>query len=479
MKKILFAASEGNPFIKTGGLADVIGALPKYFNRDKFDIRIILPKYQCIPKSYEKSMIYTTHFFADMPRGKEYIGIYKAVVEGITYYLVENEYYFTGEKPYCNIHEDVNKFAFYSRAVLECLPALNFCPDVIHCHDWQTGLIPVFLEAKYRQKKFFQNIKTVLTIHNQKFQGRFLIEEILNCSDLPNYYRYGAMEAYGDSNFLKAGILYADRVTTVSETYAKEIQTSQQGEGLDGVMREVSGKLTGITNGIDYEIYDSMTDKLIAQPFGIKNIGQKKKNKAALQKELGLKKDNDIMMIGMVSRLTQQKGFELVSKVIEELLHTQPVQIVILGTGEERFQHEFGYYAWKYSDKMSVCIQYSEEAAHKIYASADVFLMPSQFEPCGLSQLISMRYGTIPIVRETGGLKDTVEAYNQIWSTGNGFSFANYDAGEMRKMIGYALDIYQNHKKEWQAMMKRCMKKDNSWKVSVQKYETMYLELLA
>ena len=332
----------------------------------------------------------------------------------------------------------------------------------------------MLLKVFYGENKFYQNIKTVFTIHNQKFQGRWQIDDIENCRDIPAKYRYGAMEAYGESNFLKAGILYADQVTTVSETYAREIQTPEGGEGLDGVMREVSGKLCGIINGIDEKEYDAQTDKNIPYPFGIKNIVEKKKDKKALQKEMGLKQDAKACVIAIVSRLTQQKGFELVVSVMEELLQTEHVQIVVLGTGEERFQHDFSWFAQKYPSQMCANIGYSEDKAHRIYAGADMFLMPSQFEPCGLSQLISMRYGTVPIVRETGGLKDTVEPYNEIWQTGTGFGFRNYDAGEMLFIIRYALKIYQEQPKAWKAMMKRCMKHDSSWQTVTKKYEAIY-----
>ncbi len=478
MKKILFAASEGNPFIKTGGLADVVGALPKYLDRKKFDIRVILPKYLCIPEVNKQKLSYVTEFYADMPRGREYIGIFQAKVEGVIYYFIDNEHYFAGGSPYHEIFEDVNKFAFFSRAVLAALPELGFRPDIIHCHDWQTALIPVFIKEFYGNDRFFGKTKTILTIHNQKFQGRWRIDDIENCRDLSSDCRYKAMEAYHETNFLKAGILYADQVTTVSETYAQEIQFPEGGEGLEGVLREVSGKLSGIVNGIDYEEYNSMTDPKIPFPFGLRNITKKKKNKEALQKELGLKQDSSVMLIGMVSRLTEQKGFDLVNFIMEQMLNTINVQVAVLGTGEDRFENSFQYFAQKYPQQVSATIGYSEERAHKIYGAADAFLMPSQFEPCGLSQLIGMRYGTVPIVRETGGLKDTVEAYNEYRQTGTGFSFANYDAKEMFKIIQYAYDVFCNHPKEWQQMMKRCMKADHSWQNSANKYEKMYLELI-
>lgn len=477
MKRILFAASEGNPFIKTGGLADVVGALPKYLDKKKYDVRVFLPKYLCIPEEKKQKMSFVTDFYADMPRGREYIGIYEAVEEGIHYYFLDNEHYFAGNSPYNQIFEDVNKFAFFSRAILASLPVLEYSPDIIHCHDWQTALIPVFLDAFYREDTFFQNVKTVMTIHNQKFQGRWKIDDIENCRDLPSNYRYHAMEAYHETNFLKAGILYADRVTTVSETYAKEIQSPNGGEGLSGVMRDVAYKLSGIVNGIDYKEYNPMTDAFLDAHFSEKSFASKKKNKESLQKGMGLHVDNSAMLIGIVSRMTEQKGFDLVNYVMEEMLNTLNVQVVILGTGEERYQNSFRYFDWKYQGRVAATIGYSEELAHKIYGGADVFLMPSQFEPCGLSQLISMRYGTIPIVRETGGLKDTVEPYNEIWHTGTGFSFANYNAKEMLMIIRYAYDVFKNDPKEWKAMAKRCMSVDNSWENSAKKYEKLYGEL--
>lgn len=479
MKKILFAASEGNPFVKTGGLADVVGALPKYINPKEFEVRIILPRYECLEEKYKKKMKKIICFQEEMPREREDIGIYKMKQDGILYYFIENSYYFAGAAPYHQICEDVNKFAFFSRAVLAALPKLKYKPDIIHCHDWQTALIPMMLDCFYRDKMFYRDMKTVFTIHNQKFQGRWIIDDIENCRDVPAEYRYGAMEAYGESNFMKAGILYADQVTTVSATYAREIQTPEGGEGLDGVLREVSGKLSGITNGIDHEAYDFMLDNAIPVRFGVSNIAQKKKNKAALQKELGLKRDSRAMLIGIVSRLTQQKGFDMVLHKLEELLVTEYVQVAVLGTGEERFENGFKDAAARYPGQIAVQIGYNEDKAHRIYAGADAFLMPSQFEPCGLSQLIAMRYGTVPIVRETGGLKDTVEAYNEIWQTGTGFSFRNYNADEMLMIVRYAERIYQEQPKAWRAMMKRCMKADHSWQNSAGRYEEMYRKLLA
>lgn len=478
MKKILFAASEGNPFIKTGGLADVVGALPKYLDKAQFDVRVMLPKYMCIPEQLKQKMTYVTEFYADMPRGQEYIGIYESVSEGIHYYFIDNEHYFAGDSPYHQIFEDVNKFAFFSRAVLASLPVIGFCPNILHCHDWQAALIPAFLDAFYREDAFYRSTHTILTIHNQKFQGRWVIDDIENCRDLPASCRYQAMEAYGESNFLKAGILYADKVTTVSETYAKEIQCQEGGEGLDGVMRQISGKLSGIVNGIDYTEYDPLHDPLLDAHFSAHSLNRKKRCKQLLQKAMSLDTDHSAMVLGIVSRMTEQKGFDLVNYIMEEMLDTMHVQVAILGTGEDRYQDSFRFFAQKYPGRVSSFITYSEELAHKIYAGADAFLMPSQFEPCGLSQLISMRYGTIPIVRETGGLKDTVEAYNEIWHTGTGFSFANYNADEMLSIIRYAYRVFSDTPREWKAMAKRCMETDNSWESSARKYEALYAKTL-
>ncbi len=476
MKKILFVASEGVPFIKTGGLADVVGSLPKYIDRNYYDIRVILPKYTCMKQEWKDKIQYISHFYMDFNWKNEYVGILTAKVDGITYYFVDNEGYFGGFKPYGdNTLFEIEKFAFFSKAALAILPVVDFQPDLIHCHDWQTGLIPVYLKERFHDGDFYRNIKSVLTIHNLKFQGRWDPKEVQSITGLPEYYfTPDKLEAYKDANLLKGGIVYADAITTVSSTYAEEIKTPFYGEGLDGLMRARSNSLRGIVNGIDYEEFNPQTDPHIVKNYSPINFRKEKiKNKRALQTELNLEKNDKKMMIGIVSRLTDQKGFDLIAYVMDRLCQDD-IQLVVLGTGEERYENCFRHFAWKYPDKVSANIFYSDPLAHKIYASCDAFLMPSLFEPCGLSQLISLRYGTVPIVRETGGLKDTVQPYNEYESTGTGFSFRNYNADEMLNTIRYAESIYSGKKREWNKIIDRAMAADFSWKASARKYQEMY-----
>ena len=475
MKKILFVASEVVPFIKTGGLADVVGALPKYFDKEQFDVRVIAPKYLCMAQKWKDQMQYLSHFYMELGWRTQYVGILQMVYEGVQFYFIDNEFYFAGAKPYGNIYEDIEKFAFFSRAALSALPVIGFQPDIIHCHDWQTGLVPVYLKDSFHAGDFFVNIKSVMTIHNLKFQGIWDKKAVMNITGLsPYYFAPDKLEAYGDANYLKGGIVYADAITTVSETYAEEIKTPFYGEHLDGLMQARSNSLRGIVNGIDYNEYNPETDSFIKKNYNAVNFRKEKiKNKLALQEELGLNVDSRTMMIGIVSRLTDQKGFDLIAYVMDELCQDN-IQLVVLGTGEERYENMFRHFAWKYQGRVSANIFYSEAMSHKIYASCDAFLMPSLFEPCGLSQLMSLRYGTLPIVRETGGLKDTVEAYNEYESTGTGFSFSNYNAHEMLNTIRYAERIYYDRKREWNKLIDRAMAKDFSWSNSAKKYEELY-----
>ena len=479
MKKILFVSSEVVPFIKTGGLADVAGSLPKCFNKEKYDVRVILPKYMCMKDEWKNQMKYLTHFYMDLAWRSQYVGVLEIVLEGIHFYFIDNEYYFSGPKPYGNIYQDIEKFAFFSKAALSALPVIGFKPDIVHCHDWQTGLIPVFLKDKFHEGEFFRDMKSIITIHNLKFQGVWDMKTVRDITGLPSYYfTPDKLEAYGDANYLKGGIVYADAVTTVSSTYAEEIKTPFYGERLDGLMRARSNVLRGIVNGIDYDEYNPATDTMIERNYTPKNFRKEKvKNKKALQKELGLEQDEKKFMIGIVSRLTDQKGFDLIAYMMDEMCQLD-VQFVILGTGEERYENMFRHFAWKYQGKVSANIYYSEALSHKIYASCDAFLMPSLFEPCGLSQLMSLRYGTIPIVRETGGLRDTVQPYNEYESTGTGFSFANYNAHEMLYTIKYAMDVYYNRKREWNKLIDRAMAADYSWDASAREYEKLYDDLL-
>ncbi|MBQ2183749.1 MAG: glycogen synthase GlgA [Lachnospiraceae bacterium] len=476
MKNILFVASEGVPFIKTGGLADVVGSLPKCVDKRYFDIRVMIPKYTCISQELKDKMVYKTSFYMDFHWKNEYVGILEAEVDGVKYYFIDNESKFGGFHPYSsNVYDDIEKFAFFSKAALSAMPLLDFRPDVIHCHDWQTGLIPVYLKERFQGNEFFHGIKTVMTIHNLKFQGKWDVPAVKDITGLPDYFfTPDKLESYKNANLLKGGLVYADAITTVSETYAKEIMTPFYGEGLDGLLRARENDLRGIVNGIDYSEYDPSVDKFIDYKYNAANFRKEKiKNKRKLQHDLGLEENDKMMMIGIVSRLTDQKGFDLIAYIMDELCQ-DAVQIVVLGTGEEQYENMFRHFDWKYNNKVSANIYYSESMSHKIYASCDAFLMPSLFEPCGLSQLMALRYGTIPIVRETGGLKDTVEPYNEYESKGTGFSFVNYNAHEMLNTIRYAEKIYYDRKREWNKMIDRAMAVDFSWQVSANKYQEMY-----
>ncbi len=476
MKNILLVASECVPFIKTGGLADVVGELPKYMDKSKYDVRVMLPNYKCISADMKSKMKYRTHFYMDLGWRRQYVGVLEAEISGVRFYLIDNEYYFNGEKPYGNIYEDIEKFAFFNRAVLSALPLLDWRPDLIHCNDWQTGLLPVYLKDSFNAGEFYRNIKSIMTIHNLKFQGIWNKKTVMDVAGLSEYYfTNDKLEAYGDANYLKGGIVYADYVTTVSETYAQEIQTPYYGEGLDGLMRARNNCLSGIVNGIDYNEYNPEKDEHIKYHFNAENFRtQKKKNKLLLQEELGLEVNEKKFMVGIVSRLTDQKGFDLIDCVIEQIC-AENLQLVILGTGDPKYENLFRHYEWKYKDRVSASIYYNDERAHRIYASCDAFLMPSLFEPCGLSQLMSMRYGTIPIVRETGGLKDSIRDAGD--GKGNGFTFCDYNADHLYDACARAVAAYQSD--AWGELVIRAMQSDFSWDVSAESYIQMYQRTLA
>ncbi len=478
MRNILFVASESVPFIKTGGLADVVGALPKYFDKEKYDVRVVLPKYLCMKDEFAETLQYKTHFYMELAWRSQYVGILETKLDGITFYFVDNQYYFGGYQPYGSTYEDIEKFAFFSRAALSMLPIIDFKPDIIHCHDWQSGLVPIYLDNFRFGGEFYRDIKSVITIHNLKFQGIWDTKTIQDITGLPDYYfTPDKLEAFEDANYLKGGIVYSDMVTTVSASYAEEIKTPFYGEKLDGLMSARSNVLRGIVNGIDYDIYNPENDSQIYKNFTVDTFRRTKfKNKTALQEELGLTVDKQTMMIGIVSRLTDQKGFDLIACVLDELCQDN-IQLVVLGTGEERYENMFRHFAWKYPDRVSANIYYSEEMSHKIYASCDAFLMPSLFEPCGLSQLMSLRYGTLPIVRETGGLKDTVKPYDEYNKEGTGFSFANYNAHEMLEVVRYAEHTFYNKKRDWNKIVERAMMEDFSWSRSALEYEALYENL--
>ncbi len=476
MKNILFVASECVPFVKTGGLADVVGALPKSLDHTKYDVRVILPDYTCIPQEYRSEFKYVHHFYMDLGKlGNVYVGIMSYSMDGVTYYFIDNEHYFSGDKPYGDIHWDIERFCYFSKAALAILPVINFHPDVIHCHDWQTGVLPVFLHTLFKENPFFHGIRTIMTIHNLRFQGIWDIPTLKLYTGLPDYvFMPDRMEYKRDANMLKGGLVYADRITTVSGSYANEIKMPYYGEGLDGLLRAKADTLSGIVNGIDYDIYNPQTDKYLYSNYNTKNfLKGKAENKAKLQEELGLPVDPDVMMLAMITRLTDQKGFDLVDWVLNRMLDSR-IQFVVIGTGEPRYENLLRHYEWSRKSQVSANIYFNEERAHRLYAAADAMLMPSMFEPCGLTQLISLRYGTVPIVRETGGLRDTVQPYNEYAGTGTGFSFANYNADEMLGTIFYAEQIFYDHRDAWNDMVKRGMNMDFSWKESAKKYEALY-----
>ncbi len=478
MKNILFIASECVPFIKTGGLADVIGSLPKYLNKEEFDVRVIIPKYACIKDEFKSQMKYVNHFYMELAWRQQYVGILEMEYQGVKFYFIDNEFYFQGYAPYGQIYEDVEKFAFFCRAALSALPIIPFRPDIIHCNDWQTGLVPVYLHDTFQANEFYWGIKTIMTIHNLKFQGIWNKKQVMDITGLSEYYfTSDKIEAYGDANYLKAGIVYADYVTTVSKTYAEEIKNSFYGEGLDGLMNARANSLCGIVNGLDYDEYNPETDPYIFKQYSAMNFRKEKvKNKREFQRELGLTVDDRKFMIGICSRLTDQKGLDLVDCVIEQIC-TEDTQLVVLGTGEAKYENLFRHFAWKYPDRVSANIYYSNDRAHKLYAGCDAYLMPSLFEPCGLSQLMSLRYGTLPIVRETGGLKDTVYPYDEYGNTGTGFSFSNYNAHEMLATINYAKHIFYDRRREWNKLIDRAMAQDFSWNNSARQYEDLYRRL--
>ncbi len=475
---ILFATSECAPFIKTGGLGDVAGSLPQALVEKGVDARVIMPLYKAIPQKYRDEMKYITNIYIDIAWRKQYCGIFELKHNNCTYYFIDNEFYFSGDKPYDHIHLDCEKFIFFSKAVLSVLPTIGFCPDVINCNDWQTGAVPVFLDT-CRNNPFYQGIKTVMTIHNLKFQGRWDFKGIKDAMGISDYYfTSDKLEFYEDANILKGGMVYANRISTVSDTYAEEIKTPYYGEGLDSLLRARSNDVVGILNGISYEDWNPQKDEFIYKKYTPRTVKSgKAENKAALQREFGLPEDPDKLLIGVVSRLTDQKGLDLIAYKLEELCTNGGCQIVVLGTGDEKYENLFRHYSWKYPEAFQARITYSNELSHKIYAACDAFLMPSAFEPCGLSQIISMKYGTLPVVRETGGLKDTVKPYNKFTGEGYGFSFANYNADEMLGSIYSAMDVYYNNKTAWAKLVKQAMAADYSWDVSAEKYIDMYSEI--
>lgn len=479
-RSVVFIGSECYPFVKSGGLGDVMYALPRELARQNCDVKVIIPRYKCIPWEYQEKMVYRGAFDMDLcSDGRRfYVGIMEYVHDGVVYDFIDNEEFFSSGNPYTSIVDDIPKFCYFGKAALAALLYMDWIPDVIHCHDWQAGLVPIYLREKFNNTKL-ANARSIITIHNLRFQGIYNIDTIQYWSGLPDYVfnKDHLKQAYQDANMFKGGLAYADMITTVSRTYAGEIQTPFFGENLDAHLRYHSGKLRGIVNGIDVDTWDPATDPMLYEHYDISNVIEKKKvNKQKLQEEVGLEQDDGKLVLGLISRLTNQKGLDLLNAIIPQLIDGN-TQIVVLGSGDPQYEDSFRYYEYTYKGTISSSIMYDETRAHHIYAGADALLVPSLFEPCGLTQLNAMRYGTIPIVRETGGLKDTVEPYNEFENTGNGFTFDRYETGLLLDAINRAKTVFFTDRIRWDEMVQRDMAKDVSWAKSAAEYKNLYLEL--
>ena len=479
-RSVAFIGSECYPFVKTGGLGDVMYALPKALAKLNLDVKVILPRYKCIPQKYQEKMEYRGSFYMDLcADGKQYyVGILEHQEDGVVYDFIDNDEFFSWGDPYTNLIDDIPKFCYFGKAALAALNYLDWTPDIVHCHDWQAALVPLYLRTCFSDTNVGRAI-AVLTIHNLRFQGVYDRKTIQYWSGLPDYVfnKDCMIQNWLDANMLKGGITYSNKVTTVSNTYAWEIQTEEYGEGLEEHLRYHNNKVLGIVNGIDTDIWNPATDKLLASKYDAESaIKNKKANKKALQESLGLDVDDNKMVIGLISRLTNQKGLDLVNDVIPGIMDGN-TQVVVLGTGDAQYEDTFRYYEDKYKGSFCAYIAYNENVAHNIYAGCDALLVPSRFEPCGLTQLISMRYGAVPIVRETGGLKDTVQPYNAFENTGNGFTFDRYESGLLYDAINRAKTLYFENRVYWDDMVVRDMNKDVSWEQSAKQYKDMYVEL--
>ena len=479
-RSVAFIGSECYPFVKTGGLGDVMSALPKALAKLNLDVKVILPRYKCIPQKFQEKMEYRGSFYMDLcADGKQYyVGIMEYQEDGVVYDFIDNDEFFSWGDPYTNLIDDIPKFCYFGKAALAALNYLDWTPDVVHCHDWQAALVPLYLRTCFSDTNIGRAI-AVLTIHNLRFQGVYDRKTIQYWSGLPDYVfnKDCMIQNWLDANMLKGGITYSNKVTTVSNTYAWEIQTEEYGEGLEEHLRYHNNKVLGIVNGIDTDIWNPATDKLLSSKYDAESaIKNKKANKKALQESLGLDVDDGKMVIGLISRLTNQKGLDLVNDVIPGIMDGN-TQVVVLGTGDAQYEDTFRYYENKYKGSFCAYIAYNENVAHNIYAGCDALLVPSRFEPCGLTQLISMRYGAVPIVRETGGLKDTVQPYNVFENTGNGFTFDRYESGLLYDAINRAKTLYFENREYWDDMVIRDMNKDVSWEKSAKQYKDMYVEL--
>lgn len=475
--KVLFCASECVPFVKTGGLADVIGALPVALKKSGADVRVVLPKYGMIDEYWKDRMKHVCHFEVLFGWEKVFCGVESVTDNGVTYYFIDNESFFYVNDIYGDGLSEGLRFSFFCRAVLEALPRIGFFPDVMHLNDWQTGMIAALLKTQYAGGAEYAHIRTVFSIHNLKYQGLFAWKEIAGRLGLDErYFTSEYLEFYGCLSMMKGGLVFADRISTVSPTYAGEIKTPYYGENLDGLLRARANTLSGILNGIDYTIFDPATDRFLPDHFDAAHLEGKRASKRALQKECGLAQ-RDVPLVGMIARLSSQKGLDLIERVLGDIMRTD-LQLVFLGKGEQRYVDLLNWANWRYPKRVHARIELDEGLAHRIYAGADMFLMPSQFEPCGLSQMIALRYGAVPIVRETGGLKDTIAPYNVYTDEGNGFSFANYNAHEMLFTIERAVRYWNEDKAMWKRMMLRGMADDFSWDKPAKEYLALYRSIV-
>ena len=481
MLKVLYVASEAVPFIKTGGLADVAGSLPKALKKQGVDVRVVMPKYGKIAQDYLDKMEHVYDGEFTISWRTKFLGIDKLELDGVTFYFIDNQEYFYREGFY-GYGDDAERFAFFSRAALEILPQDNFWPDVIHTNDWHTALVNVYLRLDHIGDERYEKIKTVFTIHNLKYQGVFPKDVMGDVLGLDwQYFNNGDLEYYDAVNLMKGAIIYADNVTTVSRTYAQEIQYEYFGEGLDGLLRRRAGDLHGIVNGLDTELYNPATDRFLTEPFmkyDSTNVVERKiDNKAALQRLLDLPVERQTPLVAMVTRLVEPKGLDLVIRILDELLEHEDMQFVLLGVGDRVYEDWFKELAWRHPTKVSSNIYFSDEMAQRIYAGASIFLMPSAYEPCGIGQLIAMRYGTIPVARATGGLVDTVIPYNKSTQEGNGFLFPDYNAHDMMYTLKKALTLFRDFN-SWKALMQNAMNTDYSWARSAKEYKALYERLI-
>jgi starch synthase len=473
IRSVLFVATEAFPFVKTGGLGEVIGSLPRELARRGVDVRVILPKFSAIANCWRERMTALGSFEVYLGWRRQYCGLETVTLEGVPFYFVDNEYYFKRPGLY-GWADDAECFAFFCRAVLEVLPRLDFAPRILHCHDWQTAIVPVLLKTQYYSRTGYSELRTVLTIHNAEYQGIFdrsVVGDLLSLAE-DKYFTCDRLELGGAVNYLKAGIVFADLLTTVSGTYAWEITTPEGGRGLDGWLRKREGDLCGIVNGIDYDIYDPARDEAIFANYSVRAPKGKQDNKARLQEYLGLPVKADVPLIGMVTRLVAAKGLDLVAAALAELM-SMGVQMVIMGEGDEKYAGMLRVAADGNPEGLSVLTHFDEAVAHRIFAGSDLYLQPSLSEPCGTSQLMAMRYGSIPVVRETGGLKDTVVPYNEYSGRGNGFSFRGANVQEMLCAIDRAISFYRD-KKTWKKIVRAAMKTDHSWRRSANEYVSVY-----